>query len=201
MPKSSGPPKGNGFEIEIGRLLSRWITCKERDDLFARCWGSGGVYTQYLKKGKSKKAQPGDLVAVRPEGFEMTSRFMIECKFWKNLGFTDFLLGLGKCHDELTKAMRLAGSAGKFWMYIIKQNNCPIVLLMPTNAFRVVLPDTIRHTKILDGTVYLMRFKEFMDSMTVKEFFSITHIQPTVTQRVPLVIQIKERGIQDEQRH
>jgi hypothetical protein len=189
MPKSTGPPKGAGFELEVGRLLSRWITSKERDDLFARCGGSGGTYTQYLKKGKSKKAQPGDLVAVRSEGFEMTSRFMIECKFWKNLGFADLLLGLGPCFEEMSKAMRLARSSGKFWMYVIKQNNCPIVLLMPTDAFCVAIPDSIRHTKIFNGTVYLMRFREFMDSMTVENFFSITNKQTTFTQRVPLVIQ------------
>ena len=107
MRKGGGKQKGNSFERDCCKKLSRWITNGKRDDCFWRSSLSGGRATVAKKAGKEVR-QSGDITAVSPEGHSLTDRFFIECKFYSDLQIDSFLL-------------QYKGNLARFWTHCVKQ--------------------------------------------------------------------------------
>lgn len=121
--------KGSKFERKICKVLSKWWTGGERDDVFWRSSQSGGRATRRAKKGKKTYGSYGDIAAVDPIGEPLLKLFTIELKIGKSHGtpmdiidcplkdcFKPFENTLLQAHEAHIKA----GSCG--WMVICKRD-------------------------------------------------------------------------------
>lgn len=155
MRPGAGKEKGSEFERETGRILSKWITKGERDDLFCRTVLSGGQYTV------SGKGNPGDLMAQDPLVHKLCSNYMIECKHWANLDMFSFIRQQGELHKALVKLCFQAGSGGKSWLYVVKQNWYPTLVMTPIRAYHNVEWTSITFDSVGEFTIVeLTKFLE-----------------------------------------
>jgi len=72
--------KGSSFERTICRELSKWWSFGQRDDIFWRTAGSGGMATNRGKQGLRTFGQAGDIQATDPAGQPLLSMFSFELK-------------------------------------------------------------------------------------------------------------------------
>ena len=77
---SNGAHKGSSFERLICRMLSKWWTGGERDDIFWRTSGSGAMATTRWHRGEKTANQYGDIHAVDPIGQPLLDACVIEMK-------------------------------------------------------------------------------------------------------------------------
>jgi hypothetical protein len=76
----NGKRKGSGYEREVAKILSWWLTEGRRDDAIIRSVNSGGWNTIRKKKGVATRGQEGDLQANSEQGREFLSIFTLEIK-------------------------------------------------------------------------------------------------------------------------
>lgn len=169
MKKGGGKNKGSEFEREVGRILSRWISDGKKDDLFTRTVTSGGKFTTALKKGKSS-GEAGDLMGANPMAYEFSSRILVECKHWNRLDFSDFLLGYGELYKALLHTQTQACIVKKQWMLIVRQNWCPIIVMMPLDIF---LNRELHHHKLFERTIVMLRLKDFLGGTVPETIFEM----------------------------
>jgi len=141
-------PKGNEFELLLGKQFSLWLSQGERTDLFVRNVLSGGAFSLAAAKGK-QRGVPGDLFAADPIAFEFLRYFMVEGKHWKNLQFES---ALWNNTGELTKAIRYAEAqaqaSNRHLLFAARQNYRPILLLTSTKigeCFLRTRPGLLHH--------------------------------------------------------
>lgn len=84
MKSGGGKSKGSGWERNVCRELSLWISEGERDDIFWRSAMSGGRATIGLREGIDRKSQHGDISAIAAAGEKLLEHFILECKFYKD---------------------------------------------------------------------------------------------------------------------
>lgn len=153
--------KGGGFERQICKRLSLWLTHGKRQDVFWRSAMSGGRAT--VHKGRSIR-QSGDICAVAPEGHDLTDRWFIECKFVRDAQFGNFLIkGIGPLRTYWTKALKEAKRHGKDPMLIVKSNHYPIVVITRINHLRHFSPPMLE-INTLDKTIDLTLFDYWMST-------------------------------------
>ncbi len=131
MKQGNSKQKGGGFEREVCKKLSLWISDGKRDDIFWRSAMSGGRTTVGLKKGIVRKTQGGDITAIDPIGNKLTDKYMVECKFYKNIQLHSMLFAKPKSNSIYAFWMELhkkSKELDKDKLLIIKQNNLPTLM-------------------------------------------------------------------------
>lgn len=95
MNRVNSKAKGGSFERSIAVRLSLWVSGHKRDDLFWRTASSGGRATFHNKSSTNAKLahQAGDIAAIHPDGRLLLELFLVECKFWKSIGFDKLVFG------------------------------------------------------------------------------------------------------------
>ena len=78
--------KGLGFEIEISKHLSKWVTGSSKKHIFWRSMSSGGLSTNQIVKEMT-----GDIMAIDPQGEDLVRYFNIECKRRSKIDLTGLL--------------------------------------------------------------------------------------------------------------
>jgi len=68
--------KGNKYERDVARFLTRWITGKDNPLLFWRSTSSGAFWTT----SRCAEGQAGDISAVHVDGQWFIDQYTIECK-------------------------------------------------------------------------------------------------------------------------
>lgn len=140
MKHGGGKGKGTSFERDICTKLSLWMTNGQRKDCFWRSAISGGRATRLHKKGEQINTQAGDICAIDPAGHIFTDAFYIECKHYKDLRITSFLLSnTGPLAKFWPKTKVEAAKYGKRPMLIAKQNMYPTFVLL-TKFTSTILP-------------------------------------------------------------
>jgi len=135
--------KGGGFERELAKLLSLWWTKNERDDVFWRTAGSGGMATRRAKKGKKTFGQEGDLQATDPMGQPLLNLCTIEAKRGYPLAHVgDTLDRRGSLKNSrpweafVQQSIReSAGAEAWFWMLIIRRNSRQAIIYFPGELY------------------------------------------------------------------
>ena len=129
MGGAASKAKGSGFERRVCKALSLWVTAGQREDCFWRSAMSGGRAT--VAKGKVRQA--GDICAVAPEGHVLSDDYFIECKNYRNLGISQFLVSdKGPLVKFWKVACREAKKYGRRPMLIAKQNGLPVLVIVKT---------------------------------------------------------------------
>lgn len=170
--------KGSNFEREVCKKLSLWLSYNQNDSLFWRSAMSGGRQTIGSKKGINRSNQAGDITAIDPLGQKLTDRFVIECKFYKNIQLHSLLFGNPKSNSIFEFWIVLnskASDLNKDPMLIIKQNGMPALLCISEplvkidNNLRVTLSENY-------GIEPLAIFKHVVPVCYIYEFAYILRI-------------------------
>lgn len=131
MRPGGGKGKGAGFEREICKKLSLWISNGKREDLFWRSAMSGGRATLGHRKGKDLRYQAGDITATHPDGHVFTDYFYAECKFVNNLDLEGFFFkNTGKLNAFWCKTLVEAEKHKRHPFLVAKQNRLPTLVLV-----------------------------------------------------------------------
>lgn len=120
----NGKQKGAGFEREVCKSLSLWITKGEKVDCFWRSAMSGGRAT--VARGTVRQA--GDITAVAPEGHILSDKFFIECKNYKDIDLDCLVKGKGILIVFWQIAQKEAAKYNRIPMLIFKRNHWPIMI-------------------------------------------------------------------------
>jgi len=174
--------KGSNFEREMCKLLSRWWTDKERDDIFWRTSQSGGRATQRAKGGKSTYGSYGDIAAVDPIGAPLLKAFTIELKRGNSHGNpvdlfdaprTDKIRGWEHCLDQTVRSAKDAQSIG--WLLILQRDRrLPCISIDFVSAKKLlllsVLPNIRFHVNV--NGLGILRYV----SMPLRVF--LKHVKP-----------------------
>ena len=76
MKKGGGKAKGSAFERDVAKILTKWSSGQNKEYWFWRSPSSGAVST--INEGNGEIS--GDIIAIKPEGTFLTSKFSIEVK-------------------------------------------------------------------------------------------------------------------------
>ncbi len=131
MKAGGGKSKGSSFEREVCVKLSKWISDGKRDDIFWRSAMSGGRATVGSKKNIIRNTQVGDITSVDPLGNKLTNKYIIECKYYKNIHVESLLFGKPKNNSIYEFWIKLNKQCIEFRkdpILIIKQNNLPTLM-------------------------------------------------------------------------
>lgn len=148
--------KGAAWEREICIALSNWVSGGERGDLFWRSSMSGGRATIQHQRRKAvagrvflneDHAGAGDVSAVHPDGHPLTHRFVIECRFYKELHLEQLIYSeRGRLLRWWMDLIKVAEQHGRHPMLIAKENyRRPIVCLDRMGA--LVMRAGVKHNK------------------------------------------------------
>lgn len=121
----NGKQKGAGFEREVCKQLSLWVSNGTNVDLYWRSAMSGGRAT--VQKGKVRQA--GDITAVAPEGHILTDHFYLELKHYKKLSIDCLIKGKGPLIDIWDTTLLEASKYNRIPALIYKQNNWPVMFV------------------------------------------------------------------------
>jgi len=125
----SGNAKGSNFERVICRALSMWWTNGQRDDVFWRTSGSGGMATNRFARGKSTFGQQGDIQAVDPIGQPVMDAICFELKVgygkWSVMDILDVPeRGAEQMFEKFLKqAYEEMRHGGRKWMVLITKRD------------------------------------------------------------------------------
>ena len=140
MKRGSGKNKGSGWERTVCTKLSLWVTNGQQKDCFWRSAMSGGRATQRHRKGEQVKTQQGDITAVDRAGHPLTDRFYIECKSYKDLSISSFILtNTGILANFWKNTQEEASKYMKIPMLIAKQNYVKPIVILPSPCYFVDL--------------------------------------------------------------
>lgn len=152
-PRCAG--KGQGFEREIAKALSLWLTAGASDAEVWRTVTSGARATSRAKQGKgSPRAQHGDLCYVGDHGGLVELffwRYLLELKNHRSVGLLPSVFGVpgaGVAHTAWLRTTALAEQLGRQALLVVRE-------------FR-------RETAVIGGP----RFGELLGVAPVSAFFS-----------------------------
>ena len=133
-----GQGKGQSFEREICKLLSRWWTNGERDDIFWRSSNSGGRAKTRSRQGKRTFGGYGDVQATDPIGQPLLDLCTIELKRgYSNSTIGDVLDAKPNAKPQqwelfVQQVMEDQTNAGvPYWLLITRRNQRMPLVFMP----------------------------------------------------------------------
>lgn len=160
MRPGGGKPKGGGYERTVGERISLWLSNGEHRHLLCRTVGSGAQFTNLARK-KILAGNAGDLMAQDPLAFAFCDRYIVECKFWKDLELIKFLRYKGELFDALLKVMRESEEVGKEWWLVVKQNNRRDIVFMSSLTGARYFRELDWHS-LFNETVIMFDFETFL---------------------------------------
>lgn len=171
MKKGQGKQKGNDFEIQICRKLTKWVTGKERPEIFWRSASSGAKATMSKKSGHATKMH-GDVMAIDQMGTFLTDNILIECKHYKDVRVEALLERKGLVFGWLHKCMTEAEESGKYPWLVFKGNYGPLLIILERYMFGHLedIIGTPRWYPLQYQNVVICRFDWFLEWVRVEAF-------------------------------
>jgi hypothetical protein len=151
----NGKQKGSGFERDICKALSLWVSHGASVDLYWRSAMSGGRAT--VAKGAVR--QVGDITAVAPEGHVLTDQFSIETKHLADIGLTSLLKGTAG-FKVIWQQARIAAGSRKIPLVILKQNNRPSIVC--STRCGSLLLGFFDNVKLISGEIHIALLEDML---------------------------------------
>lgn len=130
--------KGSSFEREVCRLLSKWWTYNQKDDVFWRTAGSGAMAKTRSKTNKKTFGQEGDVQATNPIGQKLIDLCTIELKRgYSKCTFADVVDKLDTAKEQMFESFILqaetdAANANAYsWLLIVRRDRRKSMVFMP----------------------------------------------------------------------
>ena len=127
--------KGNAYEIQICRKLSKWVIGKDKPLLFWKI-GSSGAQATLSKDVKSKLV--GDVVCIDEKGMFLMDKVVIELKNVRTTNILDFISPEKKSEGIVIwwgKVSRQAKDAERIPWLIFHRNNSRLDYLICPSEF------------------------------------------------------------------
>lgn len=162
MRRGGGKQKGSQFEREVCKKLSLWVSYNLQEDVFWRSALSGGRSTVAHAKGKNLGTQAGDISSVSPYGNAFISKFVVECKFYRDLQFVGLLSNKGNLTKFWVEITRQALRYNKLPLMIAKQNQQKPVVCLNREGLKVL---TMQLKCVLNAprqNLYMVPFDDFL---------------------------------------
>jgi hypothetical protein len=179
MKPGGGANKGSAFERLVCGKLSLWVSGGARYDLFSRNKLSGGSFTIAADKGY-ELGLPGDVAAAHPDAFLFLSKFAVEAKHHRAIHLDKFLWDLTG-HNFLARVWvqtkKQAEQVHVHPMIVAKQNNSPVVALLPIEIGRLALShafplNVMTWHSLHKDTVMLLPFAQLMQYVRPARFLN-----------------------------
>ena len=171
MKPGSGKIKGSQFERDTCRKLSLWISSNKVDNLLWRSAASGGRATLQRKKGIENKDQAADISSISEAGFKLTNTFVVECKFYKDLGLGSFFLGKSsKLKTFFDEVKNIADGLGKLPFLVAKQNYIDTLLISTPEIWNNIVQ--VNSNEMTETTVSGQGYGNIMKVFLLEEFLS-----------------------------
>lgn len=137
MKPGGGKAKGSGYEREVAKFLSRWITGKEKELVFWRSPSSGALCTI-----SNVLETSGDLIAIKPEGEWFLKLFSVEIK--TGYPHADFFQHFKDMKGDVIKEFWLqcqtdARKSKKYGMLIFKKKGLKPIVGIDSNMKELLL--------------------------------------------------------------
>lgn len=146
--------KGSRHERATCEQLSMWVTDAATADIYWRSSTSGARATRRKRKtGTAVAFQSGDICAIDPRGRYLTDLFTIECKFYKDAGYSKLINGLPRAFTALWNQSKTA-CVGTEPLLIVKENRRDTVCFTTRAGFKMLLkcaPRGLPRTVIFPG--------------------------------------------------
>lgn len=132
--------KGSAYEREVCKLLSRWWTDGERDDIFWRSSNSGGRATVRKRQGKGTHGSYGDVAATDPIGEPLLKLFTIELKRgYSDCSVLDLVDALPGTKLQIAAFIEQAATAAEnagtpYWLLVHRRNRRLPLAIFPWEA-------------------------------------------------------------------
>lgn len=169
MRPGGGKSKGAGWERQVCRDLSLGMSGGARDDLFWRSAMSGGRASVQFKRGKQNLTQTGDITAIDPLGAALTDKFLVECKFYRDLILVGLFHGIRSgINGHWGECIKKASQHHKWPLLIARQNRMnALVCLDRSGATYFDLLDPRRNRTILIANfvsqeMYVIWYNQFL---------------------------------------
>lgn len=144
-----GHSKGSSFERDQCRVLSKWWTKGERDDVFWRSAASGAMGKMRSKSGKKTFGQCGDIQATDPIGQPLMDVCSLELKRGYGNASVGDMLDTGKNRakqlwqtwvEQASVDHKNAGTP--WWMLITKRDRRDTMVFFPWGLYEDLLDKT-----------------------------------------------------------
>lgn len=181
MRPGGGKAKGSAFEREVGSELSLWLSCGEKDDLFARTVLSGGQFTN----ANSTRGVPGDLMGASALGFSFLEYFVIECKHHRDIDLSGFLVKSSGSflHKVWEKNEKDARKVKRRSLIIAKQNRIEPFVFIDGHTYE--LADKARYRicrmnwhLLHQGAIAMVSLSEWREGVKAKRFLELVKNAP-----------------------
>ena len=174
MKPGMGKQKGSQFERDVCRLLTKWITDKQSPEIFWRSASSGAKSTQDAKVGRDTNMH-GDLMAVNLQAEWLMSKYVVECKSYAKLDWGGFIFGKGNIYSWWDKVCGISCDISKSPMLIMKENRCPIRVIMHRSedieiCLRTSSVEIIKVRTYSRSTVIIFELSDFCNFVDYKAF-------------------------------
>lgn len=165
MPNSKS--KGNTYERDVCRDVSRWISNGERDDLVWRSASSGAVTT--VHKGAKFKSQAGDIAAIDELAIPLMMLVTFEIKHYADLNVGNLIWQKPSKLVEFWKThVELATKQSKIPLVVAKQDRRPPLLMVPKAFSEIFHQCAYTYVQSLDCVIYV--FSDFLENVSYDEF-------------------------------
>lgn len=155
--------KGSGFEGVVSKLLSAALAPLN----FKRSQQSGAIVggKNFAEIGHafSKEALSlfvGDVVPMNEAEVKVHSKFVYECKFYKEVERIDALFKNSKIYGWLEEARTDAVKIDRQPMLIFKWNNTPIFVAV--DSYLTPLPKSVKYIQLVDGKTHVALFEDLL---------------------------------------
>lgn len=177
MSKINSKAKGSGFEREIAKKISLWLTNNQRDDTVWRSISSGSFATNKKKKGEISKHSVGDLMSVSEESKLFFDIFNIECKNYKEVDlyhiFTDNCIIIEwyekLYNDCLFNYKQNKNNYFKNPMIIYKQKYKPILCVINEHIYNII-------NNYSSYKIYSIKFDTTIEKLNIFKFDDLLSI-------------------------
>lgn len=146
--------KGAQHERFTCEQLSRWVTDMASCDIYWRSSTSGARATRRgRKQGQKVRFQSGDICAVDPLGQYLLQLFTIECKFYRDAGYSLLVNGLPRAFSALWR-QSVAACIDTEPLLIVKENRRDIVAFTSREGYKLLkrcAPRGLPRTVIFPG--------------------------------------------------
>ncbi|MEA3280600.1 MAG: hypothetical protein U9Q38_08395 [Thermodesulfobacteriota bacterium] len=178
MKQGGGKRKGSGFERDVAKILTKWLTGKERPYAFYRQPASGGIFTIFEECGDMS----GDIRAMLPVAIPIMRRFSIECKNgYPHANFHQHLkkskgFQIEKFWEQCTTD---ATNSSKYPMLIFKKQGLNIILGIDCKL-RIMLKEQVKLPKSITLSFNNLTSVTFYDMI---EFLDV--VTPEIIEELP----------------
>ena len=161
--------KGNAQEVMVAKLLSKWLTRGEREDVLERSPASGAKFTSHQKRQRDFGNIAGDIIAVADSGMLLVSRFVIEVKHRNEEGININGLVFRTSESGILlfwkKLLLECEQTKKLPMLIFKQNNRPLMLGLCKEGIDLFSYQKHPHAvfRIQNKSMFLSDFRKFLE--------------------------------------